>query len=398
MNTDELWLINGVYYDFSSFVERHPGGRSNILLGRGRDCTELFKSVHLFGVDSKILSKYEVGRGQPGQFDWAAPFQAELLKCVKLYFRSRNKSHKAPLSFWIIQAALAPIMLFSLSKTIAGCGVIYPIITGILITNYAFNILHTGSHSALSHHPWVDWLLFVSTSNLTGWFHTFWLQHHVFGHHSYTGILGHDPDTTNFPQSIVRIHHETAHQPAHRYGFILQLIILLALPGQYLIQSYSYFTGALWGSVFGMRIYNFGLLDSFIMSIMTSCWIYTLVIADLRSMLLMYVVLGILYWAFVITNHEYGNSTKSADWAIHQIANSSNFEASAWLTFIIGGMNYQIEHHLFPTVHPAHYPELSKIVKAMCSEHKIPYLCYSSWLDAAKAHFKLMYQLANGKK
>ncbi len=391
-----MWLINGVYYDFTNFVKQHPGGLSNIMLGKGRDCTELFNSVHLFGVDSRILAKYEVSRGPPGQFDWTAPFQAELRKCVKLYFRSRSLSHKAPMSFWIAQAILIPLMLFSIFKTIVGGNIGYPVLAGILLANNLFNILHTGSHSALSRVPWVNWILFVAASNLTGWFHTYWSQHHVFAHHSYTGLLGQDPDTTNFP--LARQHRAAAHQPAHKYGFLLQLIVLIALPGQYLIQAYSYFTGALWGSVFGMRLYSFGALDSAVMLILTSCWIYVFTIADLKSLLLMYVVLGVLYWAFVITNHDYSNSVKAADWAIHQIINSSNFEAPAWLTFAIGGMNYQIEHHLFPSVHPSHYPGLSKIVKDMCAEHSVPYISHSNWFAAAASHLKLTYQLANGIK
>jgi cytochrome b involved in lipid metabolism len=57
-----LWVIHGQYYDLSSFVDRHPGGKEMILLGKGRDCTEMFESIHALSKVSvhKLLEKYRV--------------------------------------------------------------------------------------------------------------------------------------------------------------------------------------------------------------------------------------------------------------------------------------------------------------------------------------------------
>lgn len=71
------WVVHGKSYDFTDFVDRHPGGAYIMMLGKGRDCTELFESVHAFAADGMesqrlVLAKYEV-KGQPTKpdmFSW----------------------------------------------------------------------------------------------------------------------------------------------------------------------------------------------------------------------------------------------------------------------------------------------------------------------------------------
>jgi len=57
--SDKIWWIHGNAYDLTRFVEHHPGGKESILLGRGRDCTALFESYHIFNKDHwKVLDKF----------------------------------------------------------------------------------------------------------------------------------------------------------------------------------------------------------------------------------------------------------------------------------------------------------------------------------------------------
>ncbi|MFN5135020.1 MAG: fatty acid desaturase, partial [Chitinophagaceae bacterium] len=57
------------------------------------------------------------------------------------------------------------------------------------------------------------------------------------------------------------------------------------------------------------------------------------------------------------------------------------------------GLNFQIEHHLFPRISHVHYPAISKIVEAKCKEHQLPYLVNETFFKAVASHFKMMYQL-----
>jgi linoleoyl-CoA desaturase len=120
----------------------------------------------------------------------------------------------------------------------------------------------------------------------------------------------------------------------------------------------------------------------------------------IRYVIWCYFIMGIMYWACVVPNHEVVElatvtTNLTRDWSIEQIRHSSNFKLPYWMSFLIGGMNYQIEHHLFPTVHPRHYPALSEIVQEMCKVHGIPYICHDSWLSAIDSHFQFMKYFAN---
>jgi len=96
--------------------------------------------------------------------------------------------------------------------------------------------------------------------------------------------------------------------------------------------------------------------------------------------------------------HANENSSLENNWAIHQMRTTSNFgNKSRWFTWFIGGLNHQIEHHLFPQVCHVHYPALKEIVKKTAHEFNVPYHEHKSWYDALKSHFTLLHNLGTGK-
>jgi linoleoyl-CoA desaturase len=85
------------------------------------------------------------------------------------------------------------------------------------------------------------------------------------------------------------------------------------------------------------------------------------------------------------------------EWAIHQLKTTSNFSPnSKMVSWFVGGLNYQVEHHLFPRISHIHYPALSKIVKEKCEEFNVPYNCIPTLNGAVKSHFRFIKSL--GKK
>jgi linoleoyl-CoA desaturase len=85
------------------------------------------------------------------------------------------------------------------------------------------------------------------------------------------------------------------------------------------------------------------------------------------------------------------------EFAIHQIRTTNNFAMNnALVNWYVGGLNYQIEHHLFPKISHVHYPALSKIVQKHCMAHNIEYLASPTMWDAVKSHWRFMKEL--GKK
>ncbi|HYG51814.1 MAG TPA: acyl-CoA desaturase, partial [Flavobacteriales bacterium] len=82
------------------------------------------------------------------------------------------------------------------------------------------------------------------------------------------------------------------------------------------------------------------------------------------------------------------------DWAVHQMYTTANFAPKSRIfSWFIGGLNYQVEHHLFPSICHIHYRKLSKIVKATAKEFNLPYHEKSTFLEALLSHTKTLIRL-----
>lgn len=82
------------------------------------------------------------------------------------------------------------------------------------------------------------------------------------------------------------------------------------------------------------------------------------------------------------------------DWAIHQLQTTSNFSRKSKLvSWYVGGLNFQVEHHLFPYISHIHYPRIAEIVKETAEEFGVPYLENRTLADAVNSHFSFLYQL-----
>jgi len=126
------------------------------------------------------------------------------------------------------------------------------------------------------------------------------------------------------------------------------------------------------------------------------------------SIMLLSIGQSVSYFMCVGPNHDtsithttfdkwYDNQSSKVDWGELQVRSSANHSLKeSWLNYFIwhiwGGMNFQIEHHLFPAVSHCHYFELSKIVKQTCSEFNIPYPENETWIDCFKGYYEVVKQ------
>ena len=102
--------------------------------------------------------------------------------------------------------------------------------------------------------------------------------------------------------------------------------------------------------------------------------------------------------AHVIDGTEYpvadANGNLENNWAIHQLHTTTNFgHKNKLLSWYVGGLNYQVEHHLFPNVCHVHYRKLAPIVEQTAKEFGLPYKSKDTFLEAVVAHGKLMKEL-----
>jgi len=87
---------------------------------------------------------------------------------------------------------------------------------------------------------------------------------------------------------------------------------------------------------------------------------------------------------------SFGGNMKNT-WAIHQLFTTSNFSTNNKLmNWFSGGLNFQVEHHLFPRISHIHYKKISKIVKGTALEFNLPYNEYKTTRDAIKSHFNFL--------
>ena len=83
------------------------------------------------------------------------------------------------------------------------------------------------------------------------------------------------------------------------------------------------------------------------------------------------------------------------EWAVHQLKTTANFATNNKLiSWWVGGLNFQIEHHLFPKISHVHYPAISKIIKKACAEFNIPYIEYPKMRIAVASHVSYLKQLS----
>lgn len=97
--------------------------------------------------------------------------------------------------------------------------------------------------------------------------------------------------------------------------------------------------------------------------------------------------------------HENTAHSASSDWYKHQILTATNHSVySSWAFHFSGGLNFQIEHHLFPNVNHEHLPEISHIVKRLCKQFRIPYIQHSGFGEAFSSFYDHLFNMGKQDK
>lgn len=333
------WVIHGKTYDLTDFVEKHPGGAYILLLGKGRDCTELFESVHaISGLNgpNSIMKKYEV-KDTPSKaelFTWEENgFYNTLRNRVAERFKNRNYKATWFVTFKIF--LLLSLYLFCWTQAFLTGNYLYAIGSGIFTEMVGFCLMHDSSHNAVSKKPSVNYMGLL-WSSWTLWNHWTWLQHHVYGHHSYTGIYGKDPDVHNV-EIFIRKHLKSKKLRFTKFQNYYTWIVLTVLPNQHIGQALLYqISPKLTNTIFitpyihsTSKILNhsiFVMILSLIWHIVIPCMFQPLSTVAL-IWFLNYTFMGISYFLNVAPNHDTENTLKNhpehneiLDWGEHQVS------------------------------------------------------------------------------
>lgn len=287
----------------------------------------------------------------------------------------------------------------------------FSFIMGFVLASIGFNVMHDANHGSYSSRKWVNGVLGL-TLNALGGNSFIWKQKHNIIHHTYTNIDGVDDDIAKSP--FIRMCSPQPWVPAHRFQH-LYTPVLYALSSMIwiLFQDYEKY--------FRKKIVN-APLSKMTAADHTIFWIskilylvFYIVLPILLTgwqswlvfFLCMHVGLGltlslIFQLAHVVEETEFRSATGDVnqienEWAIHQVKTTANFSPNnPVISWFVGGLNYQIEHHLFPRISHVHYPAISKLVQAECAAFDLPYNSLPTFGAAVLSHFRFIRML--GKK
>ena len=408
-----MWKIHGKCYDLTNFLDKHPGGKTILSACKGEeDVTAAFESNHAMCNMEKIhniMKNYEIAGGgtgecEPSDFVFRPDgFYDKTKREVEEYFKQNGYSHHSNWG-WAVKAVLQTAVwglsfwgaFWSNKNDYYFVQLLSAILSGNVFIQWGFTVMHDASHSAISKDHRTNKVLANVWNGMALWDYKLWALHHVYRHHSFTGSKK-DPGTVHFKPFVRKSFNEAkGNYLDNTLSERFILIVLCLLPGMWSGQVFSYlswrFRGAIWRT--GIKNNNTIrvpdvtslLLNAFVIF----SWIHSGNVAAICGYIfacnVSYMV-GILpdhntFETHKNTHHDY----KAEDWGELQVRNSGNFSTeNLWFTHLFGGINYQIEHHLFPTICHVHYPKISKIVQANCAEYNIPYVNHTSIFSAVRS-------------
>lgn len=278
-----------------------------------------------------------------------------------------------------------------------------------------FSVMHDACHGSYSKYPWVNKALSYTMNFLGGNARNWKIQHNVL-HHSFTNVEGMDEDIAP-PEWLLRFSPHAKrywiHRAQHVYGWLLySLETLMWCTTKDFVGLAKYKKEGLLRKEDG----KFGVLMT-----KTALWkavyfgyilVLPIIFTDVKwwvvliGFFVMHLITGLLIAlvfqaAHVMPDMEYplpdDEGNLENNWAVHQILTTTNFAPkSKVFGWFIGGLNFQIEHHLFPNVCHIHYKKISKIVKDTAAEYGLPYRSKRYFLGAIADHARMLKLLGQG--
>jgi linoleoyl-CoA desaturase len=333
-------------------------------------------------------------------------FHQELKRRVSNYFTETKKPStgnfglyfKAVL-FWVVYIALYVNVVFYTPA--AWLAIIECFCMGGLTAAIGFNVMHDGGHGSFSNSKFWNKIAAFSV-NALGASGIMWNNKHNIIHHTYTNIDGVDDDIEIKPMLRMCPTQKKylIHRFQHIYVWFLYTLLLLVWVfqsdyrkyfnkkvGAVPIKKMSTFEHvAFWIAKAG---YAFMMIAVPIYLVGFLPWMVGFLIIAMSAGFILSIVFQLAH-----TVEDTAFPTPSEDvnkieneWAIHQIETTANFATkNKLISWLVGGLNFQIEHHLFPKISHIHYPAISKIIKQTCEEYGVKYIEFRRMRHAIVSH------------
>lgn len=345
-----------------------------------------------------------------------ATFVEDVKRRVADYFATRHLSPKANASMvaktFILLGGTFGAYALILSNRFSPWQMLgLAIVMGVGTAGLGFGVAHDALHGAYSSRGWVNRVLGFSFELMGANGYMWKITHNVI-HHTYPNIQGLDEDLEVSP--LLRLSPQSEHRPFHRYQHL------------YAFAAYST-TTLFWVFIKDFKYFLKRDLGPFEHKKHPRSEVATLIVAKLAyyayTIVIPLLVLNVAWWQFLIgfvamhltagvilgivfqlahvveeTEHPVPTCDRRIEnaWMIHQMRTTSDFAGSnRLLTWYVGGLNHQVEHHLFPKVCSVHYRALSAIVRDVAEKHAIPYNHHKTLRQAVRSHYRMLKLLGN---
>ncbi len=346
----------------------------------------------------------------------AQSFHSELKRRVAAYFEETGKKTTGNLKLYAKAITLGIVFLALYIHLVFFTpdifwGIVECVLMGGVIAAIGFNIMHDGAHGSFSKYRGVN-LLASFSLNILGGNSFMWNVKHNIIHHAYTNIDGVDDDIDIKP--FLRMSSTQKkyilHKYQHRYFWFLYAMLYIFWI--FVLDYIKYFRQKI-GTI---QLKKMHVSDHVLFWVFKAAHMFLFVVmpiwftgffAWLVGFLVMTLfaglVLSIVFQLAHTVEHTHFPMPQEADgkmedeWAIHQLKTTANFATkNKIISTLVGGLNFQIEHHLFPKISHVHYPAISRIIKQTCYEFNIPYIEYPRMRIALASH--VAYLKAMGRK
>ena len=348
-----------------------------------------------------------------------AKFFRTLNKRVNSYFKDNNIKRtgnwklytKAAIMLSIFLVPFILILTIDMSQWIK---LALTILMGVGMAGVGMNVMHDANHESFSSRKWVNKLFGSSIYILAGNVYNWKVQHNVL-HHTYTNIPEHDEDID--AGRVIRFSKHAQWLWIHKFQKYYSIFLYGLLTINWAIttdfkQMHNYLKRKLsygefpnpateWTKLVVSKVLYYVLWIVLPILVLDIAW-WKVLIGFFAMHYTAGIILSVIFQlAHIVPKTEMplpdedGNMKNT--WAIHQLYTTANFAPKNWLiNFYTGGLNHQVEHHIFPNISHIHYKKLAKIVKETAKEFNLPYNEYKTTRKAIIEHFKHLAEL--GKK
>ncbi len=397
--------VNDKVYDAHALAAVHPGGELFIKVFAGRDATEAFLSYHRRQFPHEKMTSALVGKTNSSKDPTADKDYLELCERIDKVL-PRNQSF-APFSYYCKTFGLlaAAVSLEYYQHSTATYRWYISIVQGLLFAWMGMNIQHDANHGAISRNSWINRILGMS-QNWIGGSSLDWIHQHVVQHHIFPNDASHDPDIVG--SDILRLNPLRPLNGVVAYQYLYVFVLFAFFGISYIITSFQHLVEGFHFTKMSTLVKSNRTFEEATILFFFFRWFAIPLYNQPHWSTILHVLPMLLtggyYLAFFFIishnfegaalNHEKYTLEEDKSFLRRQVLTASNVGGS-WLGFINGGLNYQIEHHLFPRIQHTHYPLIAPVVKKYCEEKGIPYVHFPTVWDNVLSCVRHLYQMGH---